>query len=106
MQLRLLGRDLAVGMQFGDPQIATVCQTANVTGQGRTTLFEQLEVVLAADGKVGRENGAGRLVDNHLGFLGVPLLFAAVVLALLFFGRSIGCSVASISTTSIGVSLA
>ena len=38
------------------------------------------------------------LVNNHLCFLGVTLLFAAVVLFLLFFGRSIGCSLASTST--------
>jgi hypothetical protein len=44
-------------------------------------------------------------VGNQLCFLGMTLLFAAVLPALSFFGRSIGCSVASTSTISIKVSL-
>ena len=58
----------------------------------RFALFEQAKIMRAAIGK-GRSNDLhGFLVDNHLCFLGVTLLFAAVVSFLLFFGRSMGCS--------------
>ena len=48
----------------------------------------------------------GAQIRNHLRFLRVPLLFTAIVAALSFFGRSIGCSVASTNTISMAVSLA
>jgi hypothetical protein len=60
--------------------------------------------MLASNGKGCSDDFLGFLVDDQLCFLGVTLLFAAVVPALLFFGRSIGCWVASISTTSVSVS--
>ena len=105
VKLRFLGRDLAVGMQMAQAQIPQIGQSANVIGEETSTLLEQLKIMLAALGKGGRQDGLRLWVDNQLRFVGVALLFAAVVLALLFFGRSIGCSVASISTTSISVSL-
>jgi len=51
------------------------------------------------------DNFSGLLVGNQLRLLGVAPLFAAVVPILAFFGRSIGCSLASTNTTSKTVSL-
>ncbi|MDR3576863.1 MAG: hypothetical protein P4L50_23605 [Anaerolineaceae bacterium] len=106
MQLGFLGRDLAVGMQLTQPQITAIRQAANMLGEETSAFFEQFKIMLASFGKSRRNNRLCLLVYNQLRFLGVPLLFAAVVLSLLFFGRSMGCSVASISTTSITLSLA
>jgi len=105
MKLRFLGRDLAVRMQMAQAQIPCICQAANLFREETSALLEQFKIMLASIGKSPRKDGVCLLLDNQLRFLSVTLLFAAVVLALLFFGRSIGCSVASISTTSISVSL-
>ena len=105
MKLRALGRDLAVGMKIVQTQVSSICKAANMFRKNTAAFFEQFEIMLAPIAKGGREDFLRLLIDNQLGFLGVTLLFATVVPALLFFGRSIGCSVASISATSISVSL-
>ena len=61
--------------------------------------------MFTAIAKVGRQDFFRVQVGDQLRFLGVTLLFATVMPALSFFGRSIGCSVASTSTISITVSL-
>ena len=104
MKLGFLGRDLAVGMKTTQAQITGIRQAANMLGEETSAFFKQFKIMLASFSKGCRNNSLCLLVNNQLRFLGVTLLFAAVVLALLFFGRSIGCSVASISTTSISVS--
>ena len=105
MKLRFLGRDLAVRMKFTQTEISRICQAADVFGKERAAFFEQFKIMLASIGKGCGDDGLGLLIDNQLRFLGVALLFATIMPALLFFGRSIGCSVTSISTTSISVSL-
>lgn len=105
MKLRALGRDLAVFMQVVYSKIPRIGQTADRLRQAGSAVFEQCKVVLAALSKSCSENHLGLLVHNQLRFLGMPLLFSAVVPMLLFLGRSMGCSVASINTTSINVSL-
>jgi hypothetical protein len=72
-------------------------------GNQTAAFFDQIKVMLAFISKAYGNDRLRLLVDDQLCFLGVMFLFATVVLALLFFGRSIGCSVASISTFSISV---
>src|SRR5690242_2092528 len=74
-------------------------------GNGKFLVLEKLKVMLAALAKSGRHNFSGFLVGDQLRFLGMSLLFAAVVLFLAFFGRSTGCSLASTRITSKTVSL-
>jgi hypothetical protein len=105
MKLRALGWDLAVFMQMMDAQITRVGQAIDMLCQAASAGFEQRKVMLAALGKGDREDGLRFLVHNQLRFLSMSLLFSAVVPALLFLGRSTCCSVASIRTTSIKVSL-
>jgi len=105
MKLRFLGRDLAVRMKTAQAQVSRICQDTDLFGKQTATFLEQFKIMLAPMGKGCGNDLLCLLVDDQLRFLGVMLLFAAVVLTLLFFGRSIGCSVASISTTSISVSL-
>jgi hypothetical protein len=105
MKLRALGRDLAVGMKMVQTQVSSICQAADMFGKYASAFFEQVKIMLAPAGKCRGDDFLGLFVDDQLRFLGVTFLFTAVVPALLFFGRSIGCSVASISTTSISVSL-
>lgn len=86
-------------MTLGQAQIATFRQAACPAKQSRPALHQQLEVVPPARAE-GRGNDAPTgLLDQDLGFLGVALLFAAVPLLLLFWGRSTGHSVASTTTT-------
>jgi len=105
MQLRALGRDLAVLMQIIDAKIPRIGQAADVLRHIAPAIFEQRKIMLSAWRKSGSEDHLGVLVHNQLRFLGMSLLLSTVVLTLLFLGRSIGCSVASINTTSIKVSL-
>jgi len=105
MKLRFLGRNLAVRMQMTQTEIPGICQTADMFGKETAAFLEQFKIMLASIGKGRGKDRLRLLVDNQLRFLGVTLLFAAVVPALSFFGRSIGCSVASTSTISIKVSL-
>ena len=74
-------------------------------GNETPTFFEQIKIMLASNSKGCGKDFLSLLVDDQLCFLSMTLLFATVVSALLFLGRSIGYSVASISTTSICVSL-
>jgi hypothetical protein len=92
-------------MKIAQTEISGICQNTDLFGKLTAAFFEQIKVMLASIGKGCGNDRLRLLVDDQLCFLGVTLLFATVVLALLFFGRSIGCSVASISTTSISVSL-
>src|SRR5579859_1829609 len=91
---------LAVFMEFCQPLIASICQNPDVLRHVASIILEKLEVMLAPNGKGSGHNFSGLLVSNQLRFLGVAPLFAAVMPILAFFGRSIGCSLASTSTTS------
>ena len=104
--LRLLGRGATIGMQLSQTLIAGVSQAARAVRQEASTVLEQLKIMFAAVAEVGGQDFLSLFVHDHLCFLGVPLLFAAVVSTLSFLGRSMGCSLASIKTTSICVSLA
>jgi hypothetical protein len=66
-------------------------------------VLEQLKGVFAPMTKVGGQDFGGPQIGNQLLFLSVALLFATVVPALAFWGRSIGCSVASITSISSAV---
>jgi len=86
--------------------ITAIRQATDVLRNQVMAAFEDGKIMLASVIKDGRNHGVGLLIHNQLRFLGMVFLFAAVVLPLLFFGRSIGCSVPSIKITSISVSLA
>ncbi len=106
MKLRAFGRDLAVFMQLVYSKIRRIGQTGDMLRHSGATVFEQGKVMLTAHPKICSHNHVSFLVHDQLCFLGMPFLLSAVVPTLLFFGRSMGCSVASINTTSINVSLA
>ena len=89
VKLGFLGRRLAVLVKITQTLIASICQTADMLGKDTAAFFEQRKIMLAALGKCGGNDFLRLLVDNQLCFLGVTLLFAAVMPALLFFGRSI-----------------
>ena len=97
--LRFLERCLAIFMKFRQTLITGVCQYANVLSKATAIFLEQLKVVFAPM-REGSGNDLGRLfVGDYLRFLCMPSFFAAIVLFLAFFGRSIGCSLASTRTT-------
>jgi hypothetical protein len=98
MKFAFLGWCLAIRVQAGQALIACIGQNTNLFRHDEAVLFEQLKVMLASKAEVRSQDLFGVQVCNQLCFLGVPLLFAAVVPFLCFFGRSIGCSVASTST--------
>ena len=81
-----------------DPTPSPLCDNT-------TTVLEQLKIMFTAIAKVGRQDFFPIQTGNQPRLLGMTFLFAAVMLALSFFGHSIDCSVASTSTISITVSL-
>ena len=106
MVFGFLERCLAVFMKFCQTLIASICQNKKVFGEITTIVLEQLKIVLASITKSRGDDLSTLLVSNYLRFLGVALLFAAVMSLLAFFGRSMGCSLTSTSSTSNTVSLA
>src|ERR1041384_6657852 len=100
-----LARDLAVFMKLCQPLVASICQDANVLCNLQLVILEQLKVMFAALAKGSGYNLSRFLIGDQLRFLGMPPLFAAIVLFLAFFGRSTGCSLASTRITSKTVSL-
>jgi len=104
--------------EFGIHELVT-CEWCNSVwiGAGLTVLYlwlgevaaivlEQLKIVLTSITKSRGHNLSTFSIGNYLCFLGMTLLFATVMPFLAFFGRSIGCSLTSNSTTSNTVSLA
>ena len=103
--LRFFERCLAIFMKFRQTLVTSICQYSNMLSKVTVIFLEKLKIVLAAVCE-GCGNNLRRLfVRYHLRFLCMPSFFAAIVLFLAFFGRSIGCSLASTSTTSKMVSL-
>jgi hypothetical protein len=100
-----LERCLAVFIKFCQALVASICQDPNMLGNVEFIVLEKLEVMLATIAKSSCYNFSGLSVGNQLCFLGVSFLFAAVMPFLAFFGRSMGCSLTSTSTTSKTVSL-
>ncbi len=102
---RFLERRLAIFMEFRQTLITSICQYSNVLSKTAAIFLEQLKVVFAAIRKGGGNDLSCLFVCYYLRFLCMPSFFATIVLFLAFFGRSIGCSLASTSTTSKMVSL-
>lgn len=105
-KFRLLERRLAVHVQVHQALIASISQNAKVFSELTSIIFEQLEVVFTPVAKGCSDNLSTFSVGNYLRFLGVSLLFAAIMPFLAFFGRSIDCSLTSTNITSNTVSLA
>ena len=101
-----LERCLAVFMKFCHALISSICQNTKGFGEVAAIVLEQLKIVLASITKSRGNNLSAFSIGNYLCFLGMMLLFAAVMPFLAFFGRSIGCLLTSTSTTSNTVSLA
>lgn len=99
MKLAALVWRPAVGMLLDQAQIAAVREAPGLRPQRRPAALEELEVVRLARAEGGRDDLPGSLVGDYLGLLGVALLLAAITSALLFWGRSTGHSVASMTTT-------
>jgi len=97
---------LAIFMKFCQSLITSICQNAKMFRELAGIVFEQLEVVFAAITKSRGNNFGALTISDYLRFLGMALLFAAVMPFLAFFGRSTGCSLTSTSTTSNTMSLA
>jgi hypothetical protein len=97
---------LAISMKFRQSLITSICQNAQMFRELTGIVFEQLEVVFVSMTKSCGYDLGTFLVSDYLRFLGMMLLFTAVVPFLAFFGRSTGGSLTSTSTTSNTVSLA
>lgn len=105
MKLRFFERRSAIVMDFRQTLITSVCENTNIIRYFAGILLEKLKVVLAPKRKGGRKYLSGFWVCNQLCFLSVTPLFAAIIPFLSFFGRSIGCSLASNTINSKMVSL-
>ena len=105
MVFGFLERSLTVSMKVCQTLVTGICQDPNVLCNVKFVVLEKLEIMLAAPAEGSGYNFSRFLVGNQLRFLGMSLLFAAIVLFLAFFGRSTGCSLASTRITSKTVSL-
>lgn len=105
MKLRFFERRSAIFMNFRQPLITGICKDTNMISDVARRLLEKLKVVFASKRKGGRNDLGSLWIGNQLRFLSVMPLFAAVMPFLSFFGRSIGCSLASNTTNSKMVSL-
>ena len=97
---------LAVFVKFCQTLVPSISQNAQVLCEVTAIVLEQLKIMLASITKSRSNNLSTFSIGNYLCFLGMSLLFATVMPFLAFFGRSIGCSLTSTSTTSKTVSLA
>jgi hypothetical protein len=105
MVLALLLGQATVTVALRQAQIPAVRQALGLRQERQAGLLEQLEIVRPAHTEARHEDAFRLWVGDDLRFLGVALLLATVTLALFFFGRSTGHSVASTTTTSKAMSL-
>jgi len=106
MMFRFLEWGLAVFMKFCHALISSICQNAKMLCKVTAIVLKQLKIMFASITKSRGNNLSTFSISNYLCFLGMTLLFAAVMPFWAFFGRSMGCSLTSTSTTSNMVSLA
>ncbi len=88
-------------MQFVQALIAAVSQHFKALVQLKLALLIKSEIVCWAATMGGADDLSGRAVNHNLRLQGVPLLLAAVIIFLLFFGRSTGVSATSTTMNSI-----
>ena len=93
---------LAQQMDLANALVARVPETERVRGQSRAASLEQRQIVVSSRAESRCHYFATGQVCQDLRFHRVSFLFAAVVvtLPLLFWGRSMGDSLASTTTTS------
>lgn len=84
--------------------VATVGNSVSICLEVYSRALEKFKIMRFTFGKVSRYNPPRFLVNHYLAFGGVSFLLAGVVLALSFFGRSTGDSLASMSATSMTIS--
>ncbi len=96
-----LMRCFTVFMKFHQTLIAWICQTANALSNIELAFLEETKIMSASAGKGCCNDFQCVFCDYDLCFLCVTLLFTTVMSFLLFFGRSIACSLTSTSNTSI-----
>ena len=99
MQLAFFVWCPAVGVEFVHALIAGIAQEFDDGRHSETATFEQSKVMGSSRTGMDTENRLAVVVDHDLCFLGVAFLFAGVEPALFFWGRSMGCSLASTTIT-------
>jgi hypothetical protein len=80
--------------------IAAVAQTLGRLVEPNPAALEEPEVMLPSTPVRRADHSPGLAIDHELRLERVPLLLAAVAAPLFFWGRSIGVSLASTTTTS------
>lgn len=90
----------ALKMQFLNTLIPGICLYVDGGMNSGATLFKKPEIMPSSFGLCGAQNPFGFSLGNYLCFERVLLFLTGVIPALFFFGRSIGVSVTSTSTTS------
>ncbi len=86
-------------MQFANSEIPAIGKALDPGCHLRQIILEDAKIVSAALAKGGGNDFQRTLIDHYLCFLRMLLLLAAIMSYVALPGRSIGCSVASISTT-------
>ncbi len=71
-------------MKVEDTLVALVGEQLNLRNQGQAALLKDPKIMTSALGMSGADNCSSCLVDHHLGFERVLLLFTGVELSLFF----------------------
>jgi len=98
---RFLYRYPRIFVQIKQSLITTIGKAFNLIGQCGFAVFVKRKIVSRSFGKPRVNDLFGLFASPHLCFYRVPLFLARIISLLFFFGRSIGDSTTSTTTTSI-----
>jgi hypothetical protein len=85
-------------VDFCNPLIAGIGKNKNMRLYSNSTFFEESKIMRSSIAEIRRKNFSCLKINDYLNFLSEAFFLAAVIEPALFFGRSTGCSEASIKT--------
>ena len=91
-------RSSAVFVNFCNSLISGIRKNKDMRMNGGSAFFKKSEIMRPSIAKIRRKNFSCLKVCDYLNFLSEAFFLSAVIESALFFGRSTGCSEASIST--------
>jgi len=91
-------RSSAVFVNFCNPLITGIGKYKDMRLYSNATFLEESEIMYSSIAEISSKNFSCLKINDYLNFLRKAFFLAAIMESTLFFGRSIGCSEASINT--------
>ena len=91
-------RSFAVFVNFCNPLITGIGKYKDMRLYNNFTFFEESEIMCSSIAEIRSKNFPCLKINDYLNFLREAFFLSTVMEPTLFFGRSIGCSEASINT--------